>query len=286
MTIRAGLAITALWLSTAGPAQAHEYWLQPSRYRASVGDTVRIEAIVGTGFRGDAKPWATTRAVRFEARAGQVIDLRPAAINGNEDWATLVVPDAGGLAFAYEGEFAFIEMPGDEFEAYLTLEGLDAPRRLRAAAGQSGAPARERYARCPRTWVAGSDPSRVTRPAGLTLELVPLTDPTRGATAVFQLLLRGEPLAGARVRAWRQPLASDDAPRIGAARDSVGPEFEARSDAGGRVRIPLRGRGEWLVSAVHMEPSTTPHEADWQSWWASFTFARPGARGDARRGRH
>lgn len=264
----------------AAPAAAHEYWLRPSRFAGSPGDTVNVEAWVGTGFRGERRPWAAPRALRLDARDTSIRDLKPGAVNGETRWAALTLRDAGGLAIAYQGDFAFIEMPGREFEAYLALEGLDAPRRARAAAGRSGDPGRERYARCARTWIAGTDPARITASAGLTLEVVPERDPAAGGALPVRVLLRGQPLAGTLVRAWCFPFGSGGRAGDPAVRDSVGPVFSARTDANGRAVVPVQRAGEWLIGTVHMEPSTAPREADWQSWWGSLTFARaPKGRG-------
>jgi hypothetical protein len=53
---------------------------------------------------------------------------------------------------------------------------------------------------------------------------------------------------------------------------------QARTDARGMVTLDTASPGEWLVSAVHMIPSEDRAEADWQSRWASLTFARVGPR--------
>lgn len=266
-------AVACLPLAATG-ARAHEYWLAPSRYSGATGDSVRIECFVGTGFRGERRPWATRRAVRFEARDAALRDLKPGAVNGESRWAALALRDPGGLAVAYQSDFAFIEMNGPEFDAYLDVEGLSGPKRARSESGRASAPARERYARCARTWVAGHEPARITSAVGLTLEVVPERDPSAGGTVPVRILLRGRPLAGVLVRAWCAPPNAHQ-PALGAAeRDSLGPVFQSRADARGRVVLPVRREGEWLVSAVHMEPSTDPTEADWQSWWSSLTFAR------------
>src|SRR5207247_1472154 len=49
-----------------------------------------------------------------------------------------------------------------------------------------------------------------------------------------------------------------------------------RSDGRGEVAIPVAEAGEWLVSAVRMVPSRDRSAADWESTWASLTFARMG----------
>ena len=243
-------------------------------FRAAAGDTVRATAFVGTGFRGELKPYATTRAVTWVARASKLVDLRPASTNGDEVFGRWVPGDGGGVVFAYESNFVSIELPAEEFDRYLELEGLDGPRAARAKLGTTAGDGRERYERCPKSWVRGRDPKRVTTPVGLSIELVPRKDPSLPGPLELQLLFQGEPLAGALVRAWNQPLASGGSPRDGAARDSVGPLAQARTNSHGIATLMLPRAGEWMVSAVHMEPSRDPRHADWESYWASLTFER------------
>lgn len=267
MTCRRTLALLFLALCAPTAASAHEFWLAPSRYHAAVGDSITVDAYVGTGFLGEARPFVERRAVRFLARGAAPLDLARGAVDGSLTWARLAAGDDGGMLVAYESEFASIELPAAEFEEYLRLEGLDAVVRARAAAGQAARPGRERYRRACKTWIAGSEPARAMLPLGLPLELVPSGEP--GAEARLDLTVRflGQPVAGVLVRAWRQPLGA-------AVRDSVGPRAEARSDAAGRVSLRLDGAGEWLVSAVHMAPARGREDADWESTWASLTFVR------------
>ena len=65
-------------------------------------------------------------------------DLRRAAINGDFTWARFVAPDAGGAMVGYESNWADIELPAAEFDAYLSEEGLDGPLRERARRGRVG----------------------------------------------------------------------------------------------------------------------------------------------------
>jgi hypothetical protein len=57
----------------------------------------------------------------------------------------------------------------------------------------------------------------------------------------------------------------------------VGVASAARTDAHGEVTVRCAEPGEWLVSAVHMVPSSDVSKADWESTWASLTFVRPQA---------
>lgn len=295
------LGLALAWggvLASARPAAGHEYWLAPSRYAAAAGDTVTVRAFAGTGFRGEAKPYAAPRVVHFRLRGPKNLELSDTALNGDLIWARFVVADGGGVLLSYESDFSKIELPASDFDAYLKTEGLEGPRAARAARGPAAGPGRERYARCAKTWIAGapparnadaaarhasrvaptpagSDPARATTPVGMALELVPLADPTTPGPLRLRVLFHGQPLAGTLVRAWRQDLGANPAlPRDAAARDSVGPSAEGRSDAAGIATLAIDGAGEWLVSGVHMVPSEDKEAADWQSEWASLTFVR------------
>jgi hypothetical protein len=261
-----------------GTALAHEFWLTPSTYAAAPGSTLSIGAFVGTGFRGEGLPYSARRVVRFLLLGAARLDLAPLGRNGELAYATLPIPDDRGLLVGYESSFASITLDPAAFDAYLALEGLDGPRDERAKLGAIRPPGRERYARCAKTWIGGADPARASQVAGLTLEVVPLDDPMAGGDLPVRVLYAKEPLAGALVRAWRQPLAGGTAPAGAASRDSVGVRCEGRTDAEGVVRLPLEGAGEWLVSTVHMVACPEPETADWQSYWASYTFARPGGK--------
>jgi uncharacterized GH25 family protein len=259
----------------AGSASAHEFWLAPSSYGAGPRDTLTLRAFVGTGFRGEMKPYATPRTVRFTRDGHERVDLAPGVTNGELRWAVLIPPDDGGQLVVYQSSFIPIELPADRFDSYLATEGLDEALATRRRLGAKAGTGRERYIRCAKTWVRGNDPQRALRRQGLPLEIVPLADPDGASSRLTVLVLeRGKPLAGALVRAWNRPLAREWTPFDGAVRDSVAPAEERRTAHDGTVVLDVSRPGEWLLNVIHMEPSRDRREADWESAWASFTFAR------------
>jgi uncharacterized GH25 family protein len=257
----------------AGPATAHEFWLEPSVFRAGAGDTVRAGVVVGTGFRGESVPWAAPRAIRFTLDGPRRVSLMPGPIGGETEWLRFALEDGGGALIAYESNAAHIEMSGEEFEAYLRTEGLEGPLEARRLAKNTG-PARENYARCPKTWIAGTQPARALRAVGQTLEIVPLSDPVVAHPLRVRVIEHGHALAGALVRAWLQPLVAGGHQRSVAERDSVGPACAVRTGPDGVATLPLSGAGEWLLSCVQMRAARDSRVADWESIWASFTFSR------------
>lgn len=271
-----GRTLTLLALLLIGPAsaaRAHQFWLSPSIYSGAPCRPIAVGAFAGTGFRGEGKPWSPDHAVRFLVRAGRVLDLAPAAAPGDFAWARFAPSDAGGAMLAFESTFTPIELPAAAFDRYLEEEGLMAARRARAGM-PAGIPGRERYRRCAKAWLGGADDRRANTPLGLPLEIVPGAAPGAAARLLVRVLRGGRPLAGALVQAWRAPLGPGAVPRDASERDSAGVVWKGRTDGRGLVVVPVAEAGEWLVSAVDMVPSSNRVEADWESTWASLTFAR------------
>jgi len=259
-------------LLCAGTAAAHEFWLAPTSYAPKPRQAVEIGAVAGTGFRGPAMPFSSLRCVHFTARTDRALDLGRYARNGELIWASFAPTDGAGALLAFESTFTPIELPAREFNAYLKLEGLDQP--LAARAKTLDAPGRERYRRCAKAWLAGTDAARATKPVGMPLEIVPASAPGADPVLRLRVALDGKPLAGVLVKAWRTAVDSTGAPFDPEARDSSVVAWQGRTDAKGETMVPVPESGEWLVSAVHMVPSRDKSVADWESTWASLTFER------------
>ncbi len=274
-----GMVALACAFGGAPAARAHEWWLEPAHFAASAPETVTVAAFAGMGFHGERKAFATARVARMALSAdGTTRELPSSGIPGTDVFARVPAADLGRgpAVVALETHFAQLTLAAAEFDEYLRAEGLDGPLAARRGAPRDSV--RERYARCARIWLRGGE--RAAGSTGLTFELLPRSDPTRESAGAarrpleVQVLLRGRPLPGALVRAWRRPLDHADVPAPADARDSVAVFASARSDARGIARVPVHGAGEWLLAAVHMERSDDPAAADWQSFWASLTFAR------------
>jgi len=262
----------ASWIGLlAAPAlQAHDFWMEPANFTPAAGERVAVRLRVGEGFRGDPVPRDPQRIERFAA-VGASGEVPIPGIPNGEPAGFLALNAPGLYLLVYDSAHASVELEGKKFEEYLALEGLETISALRAKRGQTAAPVKEIYSRCVKSLVAvGTGPGAAgaakgfDRSLGLPLELVPEANPYTlkgGGELTVHLDYRGKPLAGALVMALQ--------------RDRPEPRIAVRSDARGRVKLPLDRPGVWLVKAVHMVPAPKESGADWESFWASLTFDVP-----------
>ncbi len=242
-------------------ADAHDYWIEPSTYHPAANSLVNLSFRVGQNFQGDLLPRVEKRVVRFVALNGKSVTFVPGP-EGKDPVGSVTA--RGDTMVAYESSNAEVSLPATKFEAYLIEEGLEKIVAERVRRGESAKDGRELYARCPKTLlhVDGKGRGVYARTAGLTLELIPENDPYQvvpSGKLKLRLLFRGKP-AGAGVLVVA--INKSDPTRL----------IKQRTNASGRVSLSLEQGGEWLVKAVEMVRSTSPR-AEWQSYWASLTFA-------------
>ena len=267
--IALAMVLSGFILSSAGPASAHDYWIEPSIFRLEPGARVLFYLRVGEHFSGEPATFSMERTTQFRidssSRQFDVLPLR-------HDPAGMARLRDGGLqVVSYENTPSYLELPADKFNAYLQAEGLKSTLQAREESGTSDQPGKEAYSRCAKTllWVeAGELPAASAgihaRPAGTTLELIPDTNPygmKAPATLTVKLIYQGQPVPDALVMALSRK-APDEVQRV-----ESGPD--------GRAEFQLQRGGAWMIKAVHMVPASTLEREDWRSYWASLTFELP-----------
>ena len=263
---------------------AHEFWLEAPRFRLQPGATVTIRPLIGADFKG--QPWTNKatkvlRLVRYGPAPADSADLTPASGFAPADTfrTSFTFARPGTHIVLLRSTNSFIELPGAQFTAYLREEGLDYPLKRRQERDQQATAGRETYRRCAKALVQVGEAAATSLASdsacqhiyGLPLELVPEQNPYRiaaGKALTVRVLRAGKPVVGATVQVWqRQPggLATT--------------HFTTRANQNGRVLLRLSGPGPYLVATVNMTeaPANLRDRADWQSTWASLTFAGPPA---------
>lgn len=267
MKLRVGstivLAVLACLLGTS-VAAAHDFWIEPSAFRAPAGVPVSLRLRVGERFVGDPVPRDETMIERFVA-VGASGEARVVGRDGADPAGVVALGSPGLWMVGYASRPTSIVIEAGKFEAYLASEGLEPISRLRAARGESAAPAHERFSRCAKSLLlAGeppADPAGIVTPLGFTFEIVPEGNPYEvrpGEELAVRVLFDGAPYAGALVTALDQGRP-----------DASG---AIRTDRDGRARVRLAAPGVWLVKAVHMESLPPGGSDQYESYWASLTF--------------
>lgn len=236
------------------PASAHDFWIEPSSFTPAPGELVKLKLWVGEHLDGETSPRNERLIRRFAAIEGGA-ETPVLGLDGSDPAGVLRPRAPGGIIVVYRNDRSLITLEQAKFDEYLALEGLP-----KVKLGP------EVYSRCAKSLIAvgGRGDPAFTKAVGLTVELVPETDPTTlhaGSKLTVRLLHEGKPLANALV------MALDRA-------DPLTPQ-RVRSDPAGRATFTLPRAGMWLIKAVHMVPAPKETGAMWESFWASLTFSLP-----------
>ncbi len=257
-----------LWLLWAPALLAHNFWIEPSTFTPAPGQRLAVRLRVGVELKGDPVPRDPALMKRFIA-AGPAGDATVPGVPNTEPAGFEAFAAPGLYTIVYDSGRSSVELEAAKFEEYLQQEGLEKISTLRARQGKSGAGVKEVFSRCAKAFLnvgnGGSGPG-YDRVFNQRLELVAEKNPytlAGGGELPVRLLYEGKPLAGALVMA----LQRDRPEKID--------KIMARTDARGRVTLKLDRPGFWLVKAVHMIPAPADAGADWESFWASLTFALP-----------
>lgn len=268
-------ALTAFACAVGIPALAHDFWLQPASFWIAPQSTVATSMKVGHG--PDREAWgADLNRVLMIRSLGPTreVDHRPTllASKAGQDVA-LTFSEAGAHVLVLQTTHAESTLPGLRFSDYAKLEGLTPALAIREKTGRSATPGREIYSRRAKVLMQvgpvkpGAD-ARVTRPVGLSLELVPERNPytlPANAPLPVRVLYEGKPLAGALVKLTN--LNSD-----------AKPVAEQLSDQSGRVSFRIPRSGQWLVNVIWTKPIVGNPRADFDTTFSSLTFGYPARR--------
>lgn len=264
MQSRLVLTTTIVMSCFAGAARGHDFWIEPAKFRTAVGEGVEIGLRVGMDFAGEVVVRKAEKIERFFV----VSPTGEADIPGEEGRAVagVVTPNRPGVhIIGYRSTRSRIELDATKFEEYLREEGMERVIDLRHQRGQYQHPAREVYSRCAKALIAVGEPGDgQDRALGFTLELIPTHNPYAlrpGDRFDVVLVFRDKPLDGVLIVAMN--------------RDYPDANVRARSDAAGRVSLPLAKPGVWMIKGVHMVDAPSDADAEWESFWASFTFELP-----------
>ncbi len=248
-------------------------WLQPTAFWLNQPGVAAVTPFVGHG--PDRNRWsvAAARVVRLRSVGpdGKASDHRqglPPALS--RDLEILLLMPGAHLLVLESGQ-AYSDLPASRFNGYLKEEGLTPAIRERARRKMDGRPGRETYSRRAKTLIQVGRPGaapqpQVTRPVGLTLEIVPERNPYATSTArdfPVRVYYQGKPLAGALIR-------------LNDLRADAKPVQTLRTDPAGRAVFRARNTGLWQLNVVWTRPIAGDPKADFDTVFSSLTWGFAG----------
>jgi uncharacterized GH25 family protein len=269
----ARVALVMSLLLLAASAQAHDFWIQPERYRVAPDTPTALTLQVGHGSDRQRSTIGLRRITRFAAVAadGRSIDLRERLHPGDASDGSFELP-AGGYVLVLETDArAQSHLPAIRFNDYLRAEGLTPALQHRQRNGRMQAEGSENYSRRSKAIVrvGGSDamtPAQwrtlLSRPLGLSLEIVldqnPYAQP-RPLRLPLRVIYEGRPLADALVKLTRLE-------------DDARPFATQYTDADGRADFATPAQGRWLLNVIWTKPLPASSETDYETVFSSLSF--------------
>ncbi len=253
---------------------AHDFWIQPSEYWVTPQAQTAVTLLVGHGASRQRSPIPLRRITSFEAvsASGARIDLRGDLRLGdarNDGEFRLADPGTYILVLQTDNR-AESHLPAIRFNDFLEVEGLTPALEQRARTHRTDSDGSENYSRRAKAIlqlgpVDLRSQLRVTKPLGLTLEIVPEQSPyatPRPANLPIRVIFEGHPLPGALVKLTN--LEHDSVP------------FETQlTDRAGRARFTMPKVGSWLLNVIWTKAQSSSRDTDFETTFSSLTFGFP-----------
>lgn len=260
-------------ISFSGISWAHDFWLAPETYAASKHENVKTSIMIG--HPEDRMSWPI--------QPHRVVALRSLGPNGIKDHqaslsffsALKYLPltfDSDGLhILTIETTNAVSTLQAEKFNAYVEEEGLTPIKLDRIAKNTTETPGVETYSRRGKALIhvgaiGAADPHYLSRPLGLTLEIVPQEHPVRvkaGEKMTSQVFYRGQPMSGVTIGLI--DLSSDK-----------GLVEISHTDKKGYVSFKRPDTGNWMLHAVWSDPLEGSQKADYDTIFSSLSFSVDG----------
>ncbi len=251
------------------PVLAHDFWLQPARFIMAAPGAVPMLIYVGHGAARERWGMGIDRIVQFKSSGPDgLIDRKSnLTLDGPQVDAVIPLAERGSYVLAFQSRASASNLPFLRFNDYVTTEGLTPIATNRERMGTQKRNGRELYSRRAKAIVqiGPVDPqgaARVTRPIGLSLEIVPERHPLLlkpGENLPVRVLFNRRLLAGALVK-----LTDLDA-------DTVTVEA-LRTDAAGRAAFTIPHKGSWQLNIVWADVIKGNPSADYVTTFSSLSF--------------
>ncbi len=269
------LTVLVACLALPPESVAHDLWMVPKPWMVGPGQPSQLDLVSGMKFP----------APDLEEDAYTAEQVARAVIRGPNGSHDLTKPHVAEGSLRYETSLAapglycsaaktnptFASYSAQEFEEYLEEVAFEQATKDRHRLGETALEGKEFYTQYAATIFRMGDAQKsaasespICRPEGHELAILLDSDPTllaAGNSVSFQVVYAGQPAAGAVVRVMAD---GDEEAR-----------FTLKTDEKGRAQYTPESPGAWAIMTGWMQRRSDRAKADWDSHWASLTFAIP-----------
>jgi len=245
-------------------ANAHEYILIADHFKVKKGDTLELHLFVADGFNIETeRPLQRKITKKFELiTATSKLDLLAENLESSFPILTKVV-DFEGLGLIHvERDYAKNILENKKFEDYLKEDYIENISINTSAKKEQ----KERYTRYIKCLIQSGQPNDDTlykTIIGQQFEIILLQNPYKlkiGNKLQAKVYFQGKPLAN----------------KVITIRNRTGNEMAtkqtSRTDKKGVCTFTINRKGDWFLHATQMIPCPDLAEADWESFWTSYSF--------------
>lgn len=266
---RLAMLSVALMAATAALATAHDMFLKPAQFFVKENAALDMVLINGT-FTKSENSIARNRLadISLLGPAGRTrIDTSAWKAVTDTSFLSVKAGAAGTYVLGVSTRSNIIPLTGPEFNEYLESDGIPDVLAARKRDGEMDRAVKERYHKHVKAMVQVGDvrSDHYATALGYPAEVIPVENPyglKAGATFHFKAVVDGKPVANQYVQYGGRTAAGG---RI---------DMKAvRTNAEGIGEIRLAPAGTWYVKFINMTRLSGDAEADYESKWASLTFA-------------
>ena len=245
-------------------ATTHDYFLVPESFFLHKGDKLNLHLLTGDSFtkQGEIKyqPEKTTRFMLYEG--SKRTDLMTIAKEGSAPLISYPLEIHGQALVELILKTEYNEGSRDSYAGFLSDQGLDKLSEKVKSSNQFRV--KEKYIRYLKTLVSvdDHDGSAYEKVLNENYEIVLKDNPYKkryGDDMTAQVRYEGKPAKGANVTLLIKAVSGNVYTQ------------KLIADAKGEVTFTMSREGIYLLRSVHIEP-TKDKDADYEGWWASFTF--------------
>lgn len=246
------------------PIFAHEFWLQPEKFRYAPGEDINIRFWVGEDFDGTNWSGNKSKVKSLQLIQDNIKDNLADQLSDEQgDSLQVSIFDEGTAIIAFNSTNSFIQLDTTKFNAYLREDGLQSTIDYRLAHHETDSSGREFYQRSVKTLIqVGDKKTNVSQPTNLPLDIIPLSNPytlSAGDTLTVKMLFNKKILFNQLVNVWQRVEGKTS-------------KMVYQTNEKGEVSFAIGLAGKWMVSTVKMLRLEHEPAANWQSYWGSCTW--------------